>query len=94
MIYPCCFFTDSRSRVLIEQALKAWNMQAASYGPEIARTTFLKSKLAGLLGDQVNADKLRGEAAELRARIATALPKAVHELQEEDFDELVTFWSR
>lgn len=69
-------------------------MQAASYGPEIARTTFLKSKLAGLRGDQVNAEKLRSEAAELRAQIATALPKAVYELQEEDFDGLGTFWSR
>ena len=55
-------------------------MQAASYEPEIARTTFLKSKLAGLCGNQVNADKLRGKAAEKRAKVATALPKTVYEL--------------
>lgn len=66
-------------------------MQAASHEPEIARTTLLKPKLAGLCGNQVNADNLRCEAAEKREKTATAQPKTVYQLQVQGFDGLVTF---
>ena len=69
-------------------------MQPSSYGPEIARTTFLKSRLAILQGEKDEADNLREEAATLRAKIPNAPQKAINDLEESDFDELVTFWSR
>ena len=69
-------------------------MQPASYGPEIARTTFLKSRLREAQRRLNEAEALRKEAAALRATIPNAPEKAVDELEESDFDELVTFWSR
>lgn len=85
---------NGKFRALIGQALRAWNMQPASYQPEIARTTFLKSKLSMLKREVDVADRLRKEAAALRVKIPGAPEKAVEDLEECDFDKLVTFWSR
>ena len=69
-------------------------MQPASYGPEIARTTFLKARLREAQGNWAEAQILREQAAILREKIREAPEVAIKDLEEKDFDELVTFWSR
>lgn len=88
-------FTDQiLPRNLLDQALKVWGGDRAVYKPEIARTTFLKSKLAQLQGDTVEAANLFSQALQLRNEIPWAQAKDADELQESDFDSLVAFWSR
>jgi len=81
-------------RVLIDQALKTWNVDAGSFTPEIARTTFLKAKCAALAGHEDEAEDLRRQAADIRATLVPEDKRNVHDLKAEDFDELVAFWSR
>ncbi|KAK8018781.1 tetratricopeptide repeat domain containing protein [Apiospora marii] len=78
---------------LVEQALHAWSVDNSAYLPEIARTTFLKAKVAMALGDETGAMESYKKAAGLRKRL-TNQPKKHDQLCEADFDELVTFWSR
>lgn len=82
-----------QAEALVEQALKVWSVDEKAYQPEIARTTFLKSKVLFASG--------KGEEATETASIARNLGhnlrqdvSDVAELAEEDFDHLVTFWSR
>jgi hypothetical protein len=65
-----------------------------SYRPEIVRTSFLKYRLCELQGDNVGATLPLKSAIELLEEIIGALKKPTGELEEADFDELVTFWSR
>lgn len=83
-----------RLRKLVESALKAYNLERSIYLPEIARTTFLKAILKLHQGKAEDAKELRREAASLGERFADVLPIDVDALEEGDFDELVTFWSR
>ncbi|KAK8052676.1 hypothetical protein PG996_011977 [Apiospora saccharicola] len=78
---------------LIDQALHVWSVDNAAYLPEIARTTFLKAKVALALGNETEALDLYKQAASLRKSL-TSQPKKHDQLGEADFDELVTFWSR
>lgn len=79
---------------LIDQALKVWNADREIYKPEIARTTFLKSRLHRSLGQEDRAALLWKESAKLRAEIVGLGTDVREELQKSDFDKLVTFWSR
>ncbi len=86
-----CIFNN---RSLIEQALKVWNVDREVYRPEISRTTFLMAKVLYQMKDSRAATDALKEAADLRRKIKYAMPKRDRDLTEEDFDELVTFWSR
>ncbi|KAM7183026.1 hypothetical protein V8F33_013854 [Rhypophila sp. PSN 637] len=97
---------------LIEQALKAWSVDAEKYVPEIARTTFLKATvLSAVRRDKEEVDGLREQAVSLRRKVvgsisprlrgvagshfaASAASEDEKALTEENFDCLVTFWSR
>lgn len=78
----------------IDQALKVWSADAEKYRPETARTSFLKAKVLSLLGQEAEARDLFHSAATLRSKVAKVPEKPVEDLTENDFDELVTFWSR
>ncbi|KAF5011182.1 hypothetical protein FDECE_2668 [Fusarium decemcellulare] len=78
----------------IEQALKVWKVDKDKYAPEIARTTFLKAKTVLAAGKEYEAARSFHEAVSLRGNLTSATPVVESSLQEKDFDELVTFWSR
>ena len=67
------------------------NMQPTSYGPEIAQTTFLKSKFAELKGEKDEADKLVKETATMRARRSNAPQKSIEDLEGGGSHELMAF---
>ncbi|KAJ5414120.1 hypothetical protein N7509_000747 [Penicillium cosmopolitanum] len=77
----------------IDQALKNWSVDSATYAREISRTSYLKSKVLSEANQEDEARKLLREAASMRHKI-TGVERDGKDLREEDFDELVTFWSR
>ncbi|KAK4497676.1 hypothetical protein PRZ48_010329 [Zasmidium cellare] len=79
---------------LIEQALTSWKLDASSFKQEIARTTWLKSRQRGMSGNPDEARELREEAYRMRQQLRPDDARPWHELTEEDFDDLVAFWSR
>ena len=79
---------------LIERALKVWSADPEIYRPEIARTTLLKSQVLRQKEDPRDALPLMRDAAAMRRSIPGQDPKDDDELMEDDFDQLVTFWSR
>jgi len=83
------------ARILIDQALKVWRLKGESiFNPEIARTTFLKAKLAMQCGNELEATMLFKKAKKLRSSIPGAPKKADSNLREGDFDELLVFYDR
>ena len=77
-----------------------WGADASTYKPEIARTTFLKSKVLFKL-TQGGADAGGGKEFELFSSAVDMFhdlkPRSLKEpedLSEEDFDDLIMFWSR
>lgn len=78
----------------MDQALATWQADTTGFRAEIARTTFLKSKVMGCLGDGEAAKSLRQDAIEMQQKLVPAEYSSHGELTEQDFDGLVTFWSR
>lgn len=78
----------------INQALKVWTVDKVTYQPEIARTSFLKGKLLDKMGSHDEAVGWFRDAFDLRRRLVPGDEKRIEGLEEDDFDELVTFWSR
>ncbi|KAI9794810.1 MAG: hypothetical protein M1816_002938 [Peltula sp. TS41687] len=86
---------DSRNAlILIDQALKVWGADRTIYKPEIARSSFLKAKILYHLGEEKKASELLKEASTARRELKRSSKKQDGDLIEEDFDELVTFWSK
>ncbi|KAK0615120.1 hypothetical protein B0T17DRAFT_541102 [Bombardia bombarda] len=87
------------ARTLIDQALEVYAKRKL-YRPELARTTFLKIKLEAEDGNEEAAAKLLQDATEMREKVLKdrGLPVAPNPdgkpLVEEDFDDLVTFFTR
>ena len=79
---------------MVEQALKVWTPYKHVYGPEIARTTFLKAKIFRMSRDDKEADFLFTQAAGSRKAITKVTNLNDKNLTEAHFDELVAFWSR
>lgn len=81
---------------MIDQALLIWNLDPSVYQPEIARTTFLKGLGLKILGKDEKAKKLIEQATAFWALTIGDSTLGETELQpcSEDFDNLVTFWSR
>lgn len=77
----------------INTALKTWTFDGEVYKNELARTTFLKAKVLQNCGKDSKAAVAFKVACRLRREI-TKEKKNVEELTYEDFDNLVTFWSR
>ncbi|RSL75516.1 hypothetical protein CEP51_010797 [Fusarium floridanum] len=61
---------------------------------ELARTTFKRSQLHRLMGEDSEADELREKAYKIRKKLKPGDTVPVEKLTEEDFDNLVAFWSR
>lgn len=80
-------------RTLIDQALKVWSTNEQVYKPELARTSFLKARVLFQQGDK-RALELFRDAVRLRTSIPKVKSKPDRDLEEKDFDDLVTFWSR
>jgi hypothetical protein len=65
------------------------------YRNEIARTSFLKAKVLTQLGNDEAAAACFREATVLRSSLLpVSAAKASRDLVEDDFDQLVTFWSK
>lgn len=82
-----------QAEALVEQALKIWLVAEKVYQPEIARTTFLQSKILQAKGKIHEAEEANLIAKSLLGRLRRDSTEA-DGLTEEDFDQLVTFWSR
>lgn len=83
---------DHRNHV--DRALVIWEYDPNVYKPEIARTSFLKAWLLEELGMDLKARVLYKRAYALRRELVPALGKSDAELDDDDFDALVTFWSK
>ena len=79
---------------MIDQALKIWGLDPKIYQPEIARTTFLKGTLLKILEKDGRAEQLVEEATTIFFARASKVPETDMRPTSEDFDNLVTFWSR
>ena len=79
---------------MIDQALKTWGLDPGIYQPEIARTTFLKGNLLRTLGKDNRAEQLIEKATAIFLANASNVPETNMQPKSEDFDSLVTFWSR
>jgi len=85
---------DVIPRLFVDNALAVWEIAPRSYEAEIARTTFLKAKILYQHGDQNQAKRLFRQAVRSRSKIRGEASVDDGSLTEEDFDGLVTFWSR
>ena len=81
---------------MIDHALLIWGLDPSVYQPEIARTTFLKGQLLRTLGKPEKAEKLIEKATVYWNLTTSFSPMRKTDLRpkSEDFDNLVTFWSR
>jgi hypothetical protein len=82
-------------RALVDHALKAYS-DADIYAPEKARATFLRSQILRMMRQPDKADTELQEATRLYEKVVgeTAVRRPAEALAKEDFDELITFWSR
>ncbi|XDG08250.1 hypothetical protein ABKA04_007865 [Annulohypoxylon sp. FPYF3050] len=78
----------------INQALKVWGVDPDKYAPEIARTSYLKAKVLYSSGQEDEGTRLFRTAASMRRKLTGDSSQGDRDLNEEDFDKLVTFWSR
>ena len=81
---------------MIDQALLIWSLDPSVYQPEIARTNFLQGQLLKILGKDEKAEKLIEKATAFWSATAgfSSLRGKGSQPSPEDFDNLVTFWSR
>ncbi len=78
---------------LANTALKIWSLEPNVYQSEIARTTFLKSKVFKASGKGQNAVIALKVAARLRGELLD-MEEDPEDLVMADFDSMVAFWSR
>lgn len=78
----------------VNSALHTYKYDAEVYKPELARTTFLKARIFQQQGLDHKAAVTTKVAANLRSALVPESKKAVADLEQADFDALVTFWSR
>ena len=75
--------------------MNVWRSRKSSYTPELARTTFLKAKILGELGKEAEAKEEFINSMKWRNSIPNADEILdIEKLWEEDFDVLVTYFSR
>ncbi|KAI1456285.1 P-loop containing nucleoside triphosphate hydrolase protein [Annulohypoxylon moriforme] len=78
----------------VDQALKVWHVDPEKYAPEIARTSYLKAKVLFSAGQEEEGTKLFRTAASMRRKLTGDSAQGDKDLNEDEFDRLVTFWSR
>ena len=78
----------------MDQALSVWNADKTAYEPEIGRTSFLKAKVMYGLGDEQGAMVMLKQAAAMLKSLSPQETKGYKDLTEQDFDALITFWSK
>ncbi|ORX98663.1 hypothetical protein BCR34DRAFT_523570 [Clohesyomyces aquaticus] len=83
-----------KAHKLTNQALATWQADNIGFRNEIARTTYLKSKIMEQLGEAEEANTLRADAIERWRKLRPNSSLSGAELTEREFDDLVTFWSR
>ncbi len=85
--------TPPNLRTLFNQALKIYG-DREFYAPERARAKFKKGKLLAVLGHEKEADVCFAEALELYGQVRPGEPPGILSLDDADFDDMITFWSR
>jgi hypothetical protein len=80
-------------RTLFNQALKIYG-DREFYTPERARATFKKAKLLTVLGLENDADICFAGALALYRQIRPEENRGIVVLDDVDFDDMITFWSR
>ncbi len=80
-------------RNLINQALKVFGGRL-QYRQELARTTYKASQVSLASGNNDKAEAELREAFHLRQALLPDDHRGMDELTEEDYDNLVVFWSR
>ena len=78
----------------INDALQAWSYDVDVYKPERERTTFLKATVLLQLGNTSKANVAFKVAGRLRGELVLNYRTNIADLAMQDFDSLVTFWSR
>lgn len=78
---------------MINRALDIWSVDPNAHRNEIARTTFVKGKLFEATGKTQKASIALRVAARLRKEI-TKEDRDVKSLTADDFNEIVSFWTR
>lgn len=78
---------------MVNVALSIWSVDANAYKNEIARTTFLKSKLFEVTGKVQKASIALRVASRLRKEILKD-DRDMKNLTTQDFDQIVAFWAR
>jgi hypothetical protein len=89
---PKISFTDIRNRRLLDQASKIFS-RGSYYAPDLARVQFLRSRILNAMGNNVAADTALHSAWKIRRSIVEGDVREADGLKQEDFDELVSFWS-
>jgi hypothetical protein len=80
-------------RVLINQALKVFSGRQ-QYRQELARSTYKASQVSFGSGSTSKAESELRDAFRLRQALVPDDDRGMDELTEEDYDNLVVFWSR
>jgi hypothetical protein len=80
-------------RTLLDQALKIYG-DREFYAPEQARAKFKKAKLLMNMGEGSAADVCFAEALALYRGLKHGDDRAIVDLDDDDFDDMITFWSR
>ncbi|KAJ8110762.1 hypothetical protein OPT61_g6475 [Boeremia exigua] len=68
--------------------------ERTTFKPELARATFLKSRIRAAAGDSDEAHRLRNQSFDMFREVSRDAIPHDHELTWEDFNDLVAFWSR
>lgn len=78
---------------MITQALNIFTT-SPFHKPEASRATFKKAKLLQEQKKTKEAAATRAEAIDLRRAIVPEDIRSPHELNDDDFDKMIIFWSR
>ena len=71
-----------------------WGVDVDKYAAEITRTSYLKAKVLFSDGREDEGTRLFQTAASMMRKLTGDLTQSSKDLSEDDFDKLVTFWSR
>jgi hypothetical protein len=78
---------------LLEQSIKVYR-DIRWYKPQAARSSFMKGRLLKAMENIVEGDAQLTRAMELRREIVPDDHRTVDQLTDQDFDELVWYYSR
>jgi hypothetical protein len=85
MLTDCSVHIDEALRIFRERKI---------FRPELARATFLKSKILEACSDADEARMLQGKSFQMYAELRRGAMPGTGEPSQAEFDNLVAFWSR